>query len=74
LQNGGTIEHVQQIAAHGSSRATKLYDRTNVETFDAISLDERACPAVPGIERMRLGAILRSPCAERLLQQQVRQR
>lgn len=36
LQNGGTIEHAQQIAAHESPRTTKLYDRTN----DAISLDE----------------------------------
>jgi hypothetical protein len=32
----------------GGCEATKLYDRTN----DAISLDERACPAVPGIERI----------------------
>ena len=38
LQNGGTIEHAQQIAAHESPRTTKLYDRTD----DAISLDERA--------------------------------
>jgi integrase/recombinase XerD len=36
LQNGGTIEHTQQIAAHESPRTTKLYDRTS----DAISLDE----------------------------------
>lgn len=36
LQNGGTIEHAQQIAAHESPRTTKLYDRTS----DAISLDE----------------------------------
>jgi integrase/recombinase XerD len=36
LQNGGTIEHAQQIANHESPRTTKLYDRTN----DAISLDE----------------------------------
>jgi len=35
-KNGGTIEHVQQIANHESPRTTKLYDRTN----DAISLDE----------------------------------
>jgi len=48
LPNGGTIEHAQQIANHESPRTTKLYDRTN----DAISLDERACPAVPGIERI----------------------
>ena len=36
LENGGTIEHAQQIAAHESPRTTKLYDRTN----DAVSLDE----------------------------------
>ena len=36
LQNGGTIEHAQQIANHESPRTTRLYDRTN----DAISLDE----------------------------------
>jgi integrase/recombinase XerD len=36
LQNGGTIEHAQQIANHESPRTTKLYDRTN----NAISLDE----------------------------------
>ena len=36
LENGGTIENAQQIAAHESPRTTKLYDRTS----DAISLDE----------------------------------
>lgn len=36
LQNGGTIENAQQIAAHESPRTTKLYDRTN----DGVSLDE----------------------------------
>ena len=36
LQNGGTLEHAQQIAAHQSPRTTKLYDRTR----DEISLDE----------------------------------
>jgi integrase len=36
LQNGGTLEHTQQIAAHQSPRTTKLYDRTK----DEISLDE----------------------------------
>lgn len=35
-KNGVTIEHAQQIAAHESPRATKLYDRTS----NAISLDE----------------------------------
>ncbi len=41
LNNGGTLEHAQAIAAHESPRTTKLYDRTQ----DAISLDE--------IERIR---------------------
>jgi hypothetical protein len=36
LQNGGTIEHAQQIANRESPRTTKLYDRTS----DGISLDE----------------------------------
>ncbi len=36
LENGGTIENAQQIAAHESPRTTKLYDRTT----DAVSLDE----------------------------------
>jgi site-specific recombinase XerD len=36
LQNGGSLEHAQRIAAHESIRTTKLYDRTS----DAVSLDE----------------------------------
>ena len=36
LQNGGTIEKAQVIAAHESPRTTKLYDRT----ADDITLDE----------------------------------
>ena len=37
LQNGGTLEHAQEIAAHQSPpRTTKLYDLTK----DEISLDE----------------------------------
>ena len=36
LENGGTIENAQLIAAHESPRTTKLYDRTS----DAITLDE----------------------------------
>ncbi len=36
LENGGTLEHAQAIAAHESPRTTKLYDRTS----DVISLDE----------------------------------
>lgn len=36
LENGGTLEHAQQIAAHASPRTTKLYDHTN----DQITLVE----------------------------------
>jgi len=36
LENGGTIEKAQTIAAHESPRTTKLYDRTG----DEITLDE----------------------------------
>ena len=42
LENGGTIEKAQAIAAHESPRTTKLYDRTE----DVITLDE--------IERIRI--------------------
>ena len=36
LENGGTIEKAQQIAAHESPKTTKLYDRTD----DRLTLDE----------------------------------
>jgi len=36
LENGGTIENAQAIAAHESPRTTKLYDHTS----DTITLDE----------------------------------
>ena len=36
LENGGTLEKAQQMAAHESAKTTKLYDRTS----DAITLDE----------------------------------
>jgi hypothetical protein len=36
LDNGGTIEKAQQVAAHESRRTTKLYDRTH----DELTLDE----------------------------------
>ncbi len=36
LENGGTIEKAQVIAAHESPKTTKLYDRTS----DQITLDE----------------------------------
>ena len=36
LNNGGTVEKVQQITAHESPRTTNLYDRTN----DELTLDE----------------------------------
>jgi len=42
LQNGGTLEHAQAIAAHESPRTTKLYDHTS----DEITLDE--------VERIRI--------------------
>ncbi len=42
LENGGTIEGAQQIAAHESPRTTKLYDRTK----DEITLEE--------VERVRI--------------------
>lgn len=36
LQNGGSLEHAMQIAAHESARTTKLYDRTS----DELSINE----------------------------------
>jgi integrase len=36
LENGGSLEHAQKIAAHASPETTKLYDRTS----DAITPDE----------------------------------
>ena len=42
LENGGTIERAQSIAAHESPRTTKLYDRSN----DAVTIEE--------IERIQL--------------------
>jgi integrase/recombinase XerD len=36
LENGGTIEHAQQISNHESPKSTKLYGRTS----DQITLDE----------------------------------
>lgn len=36
LENGGLLEHAQQMAAHASARTTKLYDRRG----EMISLDE----------------------------------
>jgi site-specific recombinase XerD len=36
LENGGTLENAQAMAAHESPRTTKLYDRTG----DEITLDE----------------------------------
>ena len=36
LENGGTIEKAQQIAAHESPKTTKLYDRSS----DQVTLDE----------------------------------
>ena len=42
MQNGGTLEHAQQIVGHESPRTIKLYDCTQ----DEISLDE--------VERIRI--------------------
>jgi site-specific recombinase XerD len=42
LENGGTLEHAQAMAAHESPRTTKLYDRSK----EPLTLDE--------IERIRL--------------------
>lgn len=36
LENGGLLEHAQQMAAHASAKTTKLYDRRG----EAVSLDE----------------------------------
>ena len=36
LENGGTLENAQAMAAHESPKTTKLYDRTG----DEITLDE----------------------------------
>jgi site-specific recombinase XerC len=36
LENGGLLEHAQQMAAHASARTTRLYDRRG----EQISLDE----------------------------------
>jgi len=36
LENGGTLETAQKIAAHESPRTTKLYDRTS----DQLTIDE----------------------------------
>jgi len=36
LDNGGSLENAQAMAAHESPRTTKLYDRTD----DQITLDE----------------------------------
>ena len=38
LDNGGTIENAQAIAAHESPRTTKLYDRTEDETRPSVAL------------------------------------
>jgi hypothetical protein len=42
LANGGALEHAEEIAAHESSRTTKLYDRTE----ERLTQDE--------VERIRL--------------------
>jgi integrase/recombinase XerD len=44
LENGGTIENAQAIAAHESPRTTKLYDRTGDEVENLI----RSHPGLTG--------------------------
>ena len=44
LENGGTLEHAQQIAAHESPRTTKLYDRTNDQITSTRSSGSRSNP------------------------------
>ena len=45
LENKGTLETAQKIAAHESPRTTKLYDRTD----DQLTLDEIEKISVPGV-------------------------
>ena len=49
LENGGTLEHAQKIAAHEYPRTTKLYDRTS----DQITLDEIEKIAIQQLPRPR---------------------
>lgn len=52
LENGGTIENAQAIAAHESPRTTKLYDRTSDEvTLDEIERIVINWGAIPEIRR-----------------------
>jgi cytochrome c biogenesis protein ResB len=51
LENGGRLEHAQQMAAHESPRTTKLYDRTK----DEITIGE--------VERIQLQLSAREYCA-----------
>ena len=55
LENGGTIENAQLIAAHESPRTTKLYDRTG----DEITLDEVERIAVRKSKEDRAGVMTR---------------
>ena len=50
LENGGTIENAQAIAAHESPRTTKLYDRTD----DEITLDEIERIAILEVQSLRI--------------------
>ena len=44
MLNGGLLEYAQQMAAHESTRTTKLYDRRN----DQVTLDQVAdCSLIP---------------------------
>ncbi len=43
LENNGTLETAQKMAAHESPRTTKLYDRTD----DQLTLERRVTSALP---------------------------
>ena len=51
LQNGGTLEQAQQIAAHESPRTTKLMDRQCLRLL----VIERECGSFAGYGRQFVG-------------------
>jgi hypothetical protein len=73
-ENGGTLEHAQQIAAHESPRTTKLYDRTprehvSVDEVERIKNLKRYMRKVASIVMCRAGDHRPGPlqCANRAL-------
>ena len=54
-ENGGTLEHAQQIAAHESPRTTKLYDVINdpLELRNVAAFPEQAARATRLAARLR---------------------